>query len=220
MLARMAGADRIDSLVQSLLVDGRSPRSDGHPRGQVAVLTCMDTRLDPGRILGLDPADAHVIRNAGGAITDDAVQSIAISQRDLGTRAVIVLHHTGCTGMRARRPGVRAEVALHDAVEALRRDVRLIHHEWVSGALWDTVRGALLEGRRPGGADDHSRSPAPARPTSRSAVTHGPAAASTHRCEWCGRPFGGVDDGRRGARRRYCGDLCRMAARRGSRVRS
>jgi Carbonic anhydrase len=213
----MDGATRIGRLIQGIAEDPRSSRSDGHPRRAVAVLTCMDPRLDPERILGLDPGDAHVIRNAGGVITDDVVQSIGISQRELGTRAIIVLHHTGCSGVKARRPGVRAEVALHDAVEALRHDVRLVHHQWVSGALYDTVGQVLLEGGRPRGLDDHSHAPAPARRAGSPYRTYAPAAALSRRCAWCGRPFGGVGSGRRDARRRYCGDLCRIAARRGAR---
>lgn len=212
----MEGSNGIGRLIQGIAEAPRSS-SGGRPRRAVAVVTCMDPRLEPERILGLDPGDAHVIRNAGGAITDDVVQSIGISQREMGTRAIIVLYHTGCVGMQARRPGVRTEVALHDAVEALRRDVRLVHHQWVSGALYDTAGRVLLEGGRPRGVDDHSHAPAPARhATAPSHGAHAPAATLTRRCAWCGRPFGGVGSGRRDARRRYCGDLCRIAAKRGS----
>lgn len=216
----MDGTTSLGRLLQGLLDDPRASSSDGRPRRSVAVLTCMDPRLDPERILGLDPGDAHVIRNAGGVITDDVVQSIGISQRELGTRAIIVLHHTGCTGMRARRPGVRAEVALHDAVEALRHDVRLVHHQWVSGALYDTVGHMLLEGRGHRDPDGHAHANAHAhsRPSPVSSPrTHGPGTTAAARCAWCGRPFGGVGTRRRDARRRYCGDLCRIAARRGAR---
>lgn len=213
----MDGTTRMGRLIQGIADDRGSSRTDGRPRRSVAVLTCMDPRLDPETILGLDPGDAHIIRNAGGVITDDVVQSLGISQRELGTRAIIVLHHTGCTGMKARRPGVRAEVALHDAVEALRRDVRLVHHQWVSGALFDTVGRMLLEGGRPRGVDDHSHAPAPARrATVASHAAHASATTPTRRCAWCGRPFGEAGHRRRDARRRYCGDLCRMAARKGS----
>jgi carbonic anhydrase len=66
------------------------------PALQVAVVTCMDARLDPQGLLGLREGDAHVIRNAGGVITDDAVRSLAISQRLLGTREIILIHHTDC----------------------------------------------------------------------------------------------------------------------------
>src|SRR5438270_12286034 len=66
------------------------------PAKGVAVLACMDARLDVHRILGLQEGDAHVIRNAGGVVTDDAVRSLTISQRLLGTREIVLLHHTDC----------------------------------------------------------------------------------------------------------------------------
>jgi len=66
------------------------------PARKVAVLACMDARLVPSRILGLQEGDAHVIRNAGGVVTDDAVRSLAISQRLLGTQEIVLLHHTDC----------------------------------------------------------------------------------------------------------------------------
>jgi carbonic anhydrase len=66
------------------------------PAKGVAVVACMDARLDLHKILGLEDGDAHVIRNAGGVITDDEIRSLAISQRLLGTREVILIHHTDC----------------------------------------------------------------------------------------------------------------------------
>ena len=66
------------------------------PARKVAVVACMDARLNVYGILGLDEGDAHVIRNAGGVVTDDAIRSLAISQRLLGTEEIILIHHTGC----------------------------------------------------------------------------------------------------------------------------
>jgi len=66
------------------------------PSRHVAVLACMDARLDVYRILGLQDGEAHVIRNAGGVVTDDEIRSLAISQRLLGTREIILIHHTDC----------------------------------------------------------------------------------------------------------------------------
>jgi carbonic anhydrase len=66
------------------------------PGRKVAVLACMDARLDPARVLGLEEGDAHVIRNAGGVVTDDAIRSLAISQNLLGTEEIILIHHTDC----------------------------------------------------------------------------------------------------------------------------
>ena len=66
------------------------------PAKKLAVLACMDARLDVHAILGLAPGEAHVIRNAGGVVTDDEIRSLAISQRLLGTEEVILIHHTDC----------------------------------------------------------------------------------------------------------------------------
>jgi carbonic anhydrase len=66
------------------------------PALRVAIVTCMDARLDPARALGLDEGDAHVIRNAGGVVTDDVIRSLSISQHELGTEAVMLIHHTRC----------------------------------------------------------------------------------------------------------------------------
>jgi carbonic anhydrase len=66
------------------------------PAKKVAVVACMDARLNPYGILGLSEGDAHVIRNAGGVVTDDEIRSLAISQRLLGTEEIILIHHTDC----------------------------------------------------------------------------------------------------------------------------
>jgi len=66
------------------------------PVKRVAVVACMDARFHVSRILGLEDGDAHIIRNAGGAVTDDVIRSLAISQRLLGTREIILIHHTDC----------------------------------------------------------------------------------------------------------------------------
>jgi carbonic anhydrase len=66
------------------------------PARKVAIVACMDARLNLYRVLGLDEGDAHVIRNAGGVVTDDAIRSLAVSQRLLGTKEIILIHHTDC----------------------------------------------------------------------------------------------------------------------------
>jgi carbonic anhydrase len=66
------------------------------PARKIAVLACMDARLNPYGLLGLKEGDAHVIRNAGGVVTDDEIRSLAISQRLLGTEEIILIHHTDC----------------------------------------------------------------------------------------------------------------------------
>jgi carbonic anhydrase len=66
------------------------------PARKIAIVACMDARLLPARLLGLDEGDAHVIRNAGGVVTDDEIRSLAISQRLLGTEEIVLIHHTDC----------------------------------------------------------------------------------------------------------------------------
>jgi carbonic anhydrase len=68
----------------------------GPPKLGVAILTCMDTRIDPARMFGLQPGDAHILRNAGGVVTDDVIRSLVLSQRALGTRHTVLVHHTDC----------------------------------------------------------------------------------------------------------------------------
>jgi carbonic anhydrase len=97
------------------------------PAKKVAVVACMDARLDPARVLGLSEGDAHVIRNAGGVVTDDEIRSLAISQRLLGTEEIILIHHTDC-GM------------LTFSDEAFRRSIQDetgIKPEWAAEAFGD-----------------------------------------------------------------------------------
>src|SRR5438132_14281947 len=77
---------------------------------QVAVVACMDARLDPARVLGLEEGDAHVIRNAGGVVTDDVIRSLTISQRLLGTEEIILIHHTDCGMLTFRDDEVKAAI--------------------------------------------------------------------------------------------------------------
>src|SRR5687767_6331297 len=103
------------------------------PARGVAVVACMDARLDVHKILGLSEGDAHIIRNAGGVITDDEIRSLTISQRLLGTREIILIHHTDC-GMLTfsddefrqaiqRETGIKPEWAA-EAFSDLEEDVR------------------------------------------------------------------------------------------------
>jgi carbonic anhydrase len=134
------------------------------PAKRVAVLACMDARLNPYGILGLEEGDAHVIRNAGGVVTDDEIRSLAISQRLLGTEEIILIHHTDC-GMltftdddfkRAVQDdvGIKPEWAA-EAFPDLDEDVRqsiariraspFIPHKNVRGFVYDVVAGTLRE---------------------------------------------------------------------------
>jgi carbonic anhydrase len=80
------------------------------PSKKVAVLACMDARLDVHKILGLQEGEAHVIRNAGGEATDDAIRSLLISQRLLGTEEVVLIHHTGCGMLTFTDDEVKAKI--------------------------------------------------------------------------------------------------------------
>jgi carbonic anhydrase len=80
------------------------------PARRVAVVACMDARLDVHRILGLEEGDAHVFRNAGGAVTDDAIRSLAISQRLLGTEEIVLIHHTDCGMLTFKDDDVKAQI--------------------------------------------------------------------------------------------------------------
>lgn len=80
------------------------------PARRVAVVACMDARIETGRLLGLEEGDAHVIRNAGGVVTDDVIRSLAISQRLLGTTEIVLIHHTDCGMLTFKDDAVKAEI--------------------------------------------------------------------------------------------------------------
>jgi carbonic anhydrase len=80
------------------------------PAKKLAVVACMDARLHPSKILGLTEGDAHIIRNAGGVVTDDAIRSLAISQRLLGTEEIILIHHTDCGMLTFKDDEVKAQI--------------------------------------------------------------------------------------------------------------
>jgi carbonic anhydrase len=81
------------------------------PARRIAVVACMDARLDPARVLGLEEGDAHVIRNAGGVVTDDTIRSLTISQRLLGTEEIVLVHHTDCGMLTFTDDEVKAQIA-------------------------------------------------------------------------------------------------------------
>jgi carbonic anhydrase len=135
------------------------------PGRKVAVVACMDARLDVHRILGLEEGDAHVIRNAGGAVTDDAIRSLAISQRLLGTEEIILIHHTECgmltfkddelKGQIEKETGIRPAFAF-EAFDDLEADVRqsiarieaspfIPRKSSVRGFVYDVKTGRLNE---------------------------------------------------------------------------
>ncbi len=103
--------DTIDELLANNRAYGATPgHIDVRPRRALAIVTCMDSRLDVFAALGLRWGDAHVLRNAGGVITDDVIRSLAVSQRRLGTREVMLIHHTDCGMLTITDDGFRAEL--------------------------------------------------------------------------------------------------------------
>ena len=135
------------------------------PARGVAVVACMDARLDVYRILGLREGEAHVIRNAGGVVTDDEIRSLAISQRLLGTREVVLIHHTDC-GMVTfedsefrdsieadcgERPGWSSEAFpdidqdVRNSVGRITRSPYVPHTDQVRGFVFDVATGRLRE---------------------------------------------------------------------------
>ena len=133
------------------------------PAGKAAVVTCMDARIETGRLLGLEEGDAHVIRNAGGVVTDDVLRSLVISQRLLGTEEILVIHHTECGMATFRDDDVKAAIeadtglrpafaleAFPDAEEDVRQSIRRIRacpflpvRDKVHGFLYDVKTGRL-----------------------------------------------------------------------------
>lgn len=81
------------------------------PARHIAVVACMDARLETGALLGLKEGEAHVIRNAGGVVTDDVIRSLTISQRLLGTREIMLIHHTDCGMLTFQDDEVKAQIA-------------------------------------------------------------------------------------------------------------
>ena len=92
----MTATDQLLQNNQPYVADFDQASLGAPPALKIAIVTCMDARLDPARALGLQEGDAHVIRNAGGVVTDDVIRSLSISQHHLGTEEVFLLHHTAC----------------------------------------------------------------------------------------------------------------------------
>ena len=143
-----------------LAAPGLSPR----PRRKVAVLSCMDTRIDLYAMLGLERGDAHIVRNAGGLVTDDALRSLAISQRLLGTEEIVVVMHDGCGLHGASEDAFRQQLVadgvlpdwrlgafddiedtLRHSLERLRSAPELIAREHLRGFVFDPESGTLRE---------------------------------------------------------------------------
>lgn len=151
-----AAAGRPDELA----APGLSPR----PQRKVAVLSCMDTRIDLFPMLGIRRGDAHIIRNAGGLATDDAIRSLSISQRLLGTEDIVVVMHDNCGLSGASEDEFAAalaadgvlpswrlgaftdvEATLRDSLERLRKSPELPHRDQIRGFVFNPEDGTLRE---------------------------------------------------------------------------
>ncbi len=135
------------------------------PAQQIAVVACMDARLETGALLGLVEGDAHVIRNAGGVVTDDVIRSLTISQRLLGTSEIMLIHHTDCGMLTFRDDDLKQQIqtdtgikppfameAFPDLDEDVRQSVAriksspfILHKNQVRGFVYEVESGRLRE---------------------------------------------------------------------------
>jgi carbonic anhydrase len=158
--------------IDELLANNRTfaePLADRHldvePSRRLAIVTCMDSRLDVFAALGLGDGEAHVLRNAGGVVTDDTIRSLAISQRRLGTREVMLIHHTDCGMEKLTDDGFREELreetgaapafpieSFSDVDDSVRRSILRVrgsdfvpHRDAVRGFVYDVDTHRLRE---------------------------------------------------------------------------
>ncbi|HEX3647689.1 MAG TPA: carbonic anhydrase [Pseudonocardiaceae bacterium] len=155
----------IDDLLARRTTD-RAPNADGPvPALHIAVLTCMDTRIDVFDVFGLTPGEVHVLRNAGGVATDDVLRSLAVSQLKLATREVLVLQHTSCGMSTITEDGFKDELesntglrptwaveafrdvanSVRQSVERIRRSPFVPHTDAVRGFVYDVATGGVTE---------------------------------------------------------------------------
>lgn len=136
------------------------------PKTKVAIVTCMDSRLHVAPALGLALGDAHILRNAGGRVTDDMIRSLVISQQQMGTREIVVLHHTDCGAQTFNNEDfqehLKCELGVdvsgqdflpfQDVDESVREDMKLLREcplipddVIISGAVYDVDTGSMRE---------------------------------------------------------------------------
>ena len=136
------------------------------PKTRVAIVTCMDSRLHVAQALGLALGDAHILRNAGGRVTDDTIRSLVISQQQMGTREIVVLHHTDCGAQTFNNEDfqehLKCELGVdvsgqdflpfQDVEESVREDIKLLREcplipddVIISGAVYDVDTGRMIE---------------------------------------------------------------------------
>ena len=137
----------------------------GKPTRGVAIVTCMDCRINVEQVLGLGPGEAHVLRNAGGVVSDDVIRSLALSQHKLGTREVMLIHHDKCGMTTVTDDAFRAELQeatgvapafaiesfadveadVRQSIERVRRSPFIAHRDAVRGFVFDVDTGLLRE---------------------------------------------------------------------------
>lgn len=135
------------------------------PAREMAVVACMDSRMAVFALLGLEPGDAHIIRNAGGVVTDDVIRSLTLSQRAMGTRGIVIVQHTDCGLTKISEDQLRAEIeqstgiaprfvfeAFRDPFNNVRQSMRrlhmspfLLHHDDILGFVYDVETGRMHE---------------------------------------------------------------------------
>jgi carbonic anhydrase len=146
----VSAADEMLAVARAKADELAVPDLDPRPRRKVAVLTCMDTRVDPYTLLGLERGDAHILRNAGGLVSDDAIRSLSASQRLLGTEEVIVVMHERC-GLQGADPRWRLgafddlEQELRTGLARLRAAEELPARDQIRGFVFDPDSGDLRE---------------------------------------------------------------------------
>lgn len=139
--------------------------ASGRPQLHLAVVACMDARLDVRGALGLSDGDAHVLRNAGGVVTDDVIRSLVISQRLLGTRQIVLIHHTDCGMAKFTDDGLKAEIEkdtgirppwameafadpdadVRQSISRLKASPFLPHADGIRGFVFEVETGRLRE---------------------------------------------------------------------------
>lgn len=166
--AYRAVVDVIDDLVannRAFTARHGQQHLDVRPTRRLAVVACMDSRLDIFAALGLKEGEAHILRNAGGAVTDDVVRSLAISQRRLGTEDIMLIHHTDCGMQKVTDDGFRQELRqatgmapafaiesftdvdedVRQSIVRVRRSPFIAHRDRVRGFVYDSDSGHLRE---------------------------------------------------------------------------
>ena len=161
----MAGIDELLARNRAFAAAFDRGHLDVRPSLRLAIVACMDSRLDVFAALGLEDGQAHILRNAGGVITDDVIRSLAISQRSLGTEEIVLIHHTDCGLELITDDGFRAELQeatgmapafaiesftdveadVRQSMARLRHSPFLLHRDRVRGFVYDVDTGVLRE---------------------------------------------------------------------------